>query len=209
MDAFHYRYHPVFCRAKEIVESGALGTLREIDAEFSINRPIPPEDIRMRYEMGGGVTMDIGCYPISWVRHLLGEEPEEVEAEAEVGPPDVDLKLVARMMFASGVKATTTGDMTGESEAFTMAFEVRGEAGTLKVRGPLVPQMGHLIELTVDGETTTETRDRRPSYGYQLDAFSQAVEHGEPLYTDADDAVKQMRLIDRCYEAAGMRLRGE
>ena len=29
------------------------------------------------------------------------------------------------------------------------------------------------------------------------------------LYTDADDAVRQMRLIDRCYEAAGMRLRGE
>jgi len=209
MDAFHYRYHPVFCRAKEIVESGVLGPLYEIAAEFSINRPIPAEDIRMRYEMGGGVTMDIGCYPISWVRHLLDEEPEEVEAEAEIGPPDVDLKLVARMTFASGVKATTIGDMTGDSEDFTMAFAVRGEAGTLRVRGPLVPQMGHLIELTVDGEITAETRDRRPSYGYQLDAFIQAVEHGEPLYTDADDAVWQMRLIDRGYEAAGMRLRGE
>ena len=209
MDAFHYRYHPVFRRAKDIVGSGALGTLRQIDAEFSIPVQISPDDIRMRYEMGGGVTMDIGCYPISWVRHLLDEEPEEVTAEAAVGPPDVDLKLVARMSFSSGVVAITTGDMTGEKEAFTMAFEVRGDAGTLKVRGPLVPQIGHLIELTVDGETTTETRDRRPSYGYQLDAFIQAVEQDEPLFTDADDAVKQMRLIDRCYEAAGMRRRGE
>ena len=60
-----------------------------------------------------------------------------------------------------------------------------------------------------DGTTTSETCDRRSTYGYQLDAFIAAVERGEPLFTDADDGVKQMRLIDRCYEAAGMRLHGE
>ncbi len=209
MEAFHYRYHPVFQRAKEIVDSGALGTLREIDAEFGLPWKIRAEDIRMRYETCGGVTMDIGCYPISWIRHLLGEEPVEVSAKAEIGPPDVDLKLTARMSFSNGVVATAIGDMTGEKESATMKFEVRGDVGVLKVRNPLVPQTGHLIEWTVDGETTTETRDRRSTYGYQLDAFIAAVENGEPLYTDGDDAVKQMRLIDRCYEAAGMRPRGE
>jgi predicted dehydrogenase len=208
MDAFHYRYHPVFQRAKEIVDSGALGVLREIDAEFSIPVQIGSDDIRMRYETGGGVTMDIGCYPISWVRHLLEEEPEEVAAEAEIGPSDVDLKLTATMSFASGVVATTTGDMTGKG-GMKMALEVRGEAGVLNVLNPLVPQMGHLIASTIDGNTKTETRDRRPTYGYQLDAFIQAVEQGAPLHTDGDDAVKQMQLIDRCYQAAGVRLRGE
>ena len=208
MDAFHYRYHPVFRRAKEIVDSGVLGTLREIDGAFCIPGRIGAEDIRMRYETGGGVTMDIGCYPISWVRHLLDEEPQDVTAEAQIGPPDVDLRLTTRMSFASGVVASTAGDMTGDA-SMTMAFEVRGDAGTLKIRNPLVPQTGHLIELTVDGETTTETRDRRPTYGYQLDAFIHAVEHGTALHTDAADAVKQMRLIDRCYVAAGMRPRGE
>ena len=48
MDAFHYRYHPAFARAKEIVESGALGTVREIDAEFSIPVKIAADDIRHR-----------------------------------------------------------------------------------------------------------------------------------------------------------------
>jgi predicted dehydrogenase len=77
------------------------------------------------------------------------------------------------------------------------------------VLNPLVPQMGHLIASTIDGNTKTETRDRRPTYGYQLDAFIQAVEQGAPLHTDGEDAVKQMQLIDRCYQAAGVRLRGE
>ena len=208
MDAFHYRYHPVFQRAKEILDSGVLGKLREIEGEFTVPVRMDPDNIRMQYELGGGVTMDIGCYPISWVRHLLDEEPDEIEAEAEVGPPDIDLKLTARMSFASGVVATAIGDMTGAAP-MTMAFEVRGEGGTLKVTNPLVPQTGHSIELTVDGQTTIETRDRRPTYGYQLDAFIGAVEHGAPLYTDAEDAVGQMRTIDRCYAAAGMRPRGE
>ena len=105
MEAFHYRYHPVFLRAKEIVQSGVLGTLAEIRAEFSLPMRIPEDDIRMRYETGGGVTMDIGTYPITWERHLLVEEPREVTAVAEEGPTDVDLKLSARMTFASGVVA--------------------------------------------------------------------------------------------------------
>jgi predicted dehydrogenase len=207
MDAFHYRYHPVFARAKQIASS-ELGKLREIRAEFSVGTRIPDDDIRMSYATAGGVTMDIGCYPISWVRHLLDEEPVEVTAEAETGPPDVDVHLTAHMTFPSGVRATTIGDMTG-NRPYTAFIEARGDAGSLKVRNPIAPQMGHLIEWTAGGEKQIETRDRRSSYGYQLDAFIAAVERDEPLFTDGEDAVKQLRVIDRCYQAAGMRLRGE
>ena len=208
MEAFHYRYHTVFRRAKEILASGVLGDLTEVSAGFCMKGPIPETDIRMQYATGGGATMDLGCYPISWVRHLLDAEPDEVSAEAEEGPPDVDLKLFTQMRFGSGVVATTRSDMRPTAK-FEMGFTVTGTAGSLHVEQPLVPQIGHSLELTIDGVTTTETCDRRPTYGYQLDAFIAAVEHGEPLYTDADDGVKQMRLIDRCYRAAGMRVRGE
>ena len=73
---------------------------------------------------------------------------------------------------------------------------------------PLVPHMGHEIKLDVDGETTSETLDRRTTYDYQLDAFVRALETGEKLPTDAHDAIKQMRLIDCSYRAAGMKVRG-
>ena len=66
MEASHYRYHPVFMRAKEIVDSGVLGRIEEVEATF--NAPVTdPEDIRNQYATGGGATMDLGCYPISWV----------------------------------------------------------------------------------------------------------------------------------------------
>ncbi len=89
-----------------------------------------------------------------------------------------------------------------------MELKVTGEKGEMLVRNPLAPQLGHSIELDVQGEKTAEELDRRTSYAYQLDAFIDAIEAGKPLLTGAEDAVKQMRLIDRCYEAAGLPLRG-
>ncbi len=206
MDAFHYRYHPVFLRAKNIVGSGELGEIKTIDAAFHI--PVnDPDNIRMRYETGGGVTMDIGCYPISWVRHLTDLEPETLKATAETGPPKVDLKLETDMQFPGGLRATTSGDMRPNT-SFKAEFTVTGSRGSLRVLNPLTPQTGHRIEITVDGQTRWETRDRRPTYSYQLDAFLAAVNDGAALPTDGADGTRQMTVIDRCYEAAGLPLRG-
>lgn len=207
MDAFHYRYHPVFLRARALYDSGQLGRIERVDARFHV--PVTdPRNIRMNYQTGGGVTMDIGCYPISWVRHLIGSEPLEIEAEALEGPPDVDVFLRSEMRFPDGITATTSGDMRPEA-AFQAELSVTGSSGSLTVRNPITPQSGHRIELTIDGRTLSETKDRRPTYGYQLDAFLAAVNEGTPLATDGEDGARQMAVIDRCYRAAGMRLRGE
>lgn len=206
MDAFHYRYHPVFVRTVELLRSGRIGTIEHVAAKFHTSIT-DPENIRMQYPLGGGVTMDIGCYPISWVRHATGEEPEVVEAEAEVGPPQVDLMLKAEMRFPSGATGEVSGDMR-PGTAFEASLTVTGSEGRLHVQNPLVPDTGHRIELETGAGIETIELDRRPSYGYQLDAFVAAVLEGEPLLTDGEDAVKQMATIDACYEAAGLMRRG-
>jgi predicted dehydrogenase len=206
MDAFHYRYHPMFMRGIEIVRSRAIGDLVHVDACFQV--PVTnPADIRMNYETAGGVTMDIGCYPISWVRHITGEEPDVVSATAVIGPPDVDVALTAVLRFPSGCSGEVTGSM--QPGRIRAELTVTGTKGKLKLVNPVAPQLGHAIELTIDGTTTTETVTRRPTYAYQLDAFVAAVRNGAPLLTGTDDAIKQMRVVDACYRAAGMRLRGE
>ena len=205
MDAFHYRYHPLFARMKDIVAKGELGTIASIDAAFHI--PVTdPDDIRMNYHLGGGVTMDIGCYPISWVRHLAGTEPTVVSATAEVGPPQVDLFLETKME-AGNIAITTSADMRA-SASFRAEVTVRGSRGEMRVDNVVAPQMGHLLTLNVRGQTSHETVDRRTTYAYQLDAFIAAVEKDEPLWTDGNDAVAQMTVVDRCYEAAGLPIRG-
>ena len=209
IEAFHYRYHPVFLRALEIYHSGALGAVERIEGAFHVagERGIPATDIRMNYATGGGATMDMGCYPLSWLRQFMGEEPTVVSAEAVEGPPDVDLRLTAELAFPSGATGSASGAMM-KGEPHRWDLVVRGTKGTLTVQNPLVPHYGHEIKLETDGETKTETLTRRTTYDFQLDAFVRAVSTGEDLPTDAADAVKQMRLVDSVYRAAGMKVRG-
>ena len=43
MDAFHYRYHPMFEAAKHCVGSGQLGAIKHIDARFHVKGPVSPK----------------------------------------------------------------------------------------------------------------------------------------------------------------------
>src|SRR5882672_10496201 len=64
MEAFMYRFHPQWQRAKALVAGGAIGELRTIQSFFSYSN-VDPTNIRNRVENGGGGLMDIGCYNIS------------------------------------------------------------------------------------------------------------------------------------------------
>ena len=206
IEAFHYRYHPVFKKALEIVDSGILGELQHIDAQFIVGTP-NKENIRMIYETGGGATMDMGCYPISWLRHISRQEPRVTNATAVEGDPQIDLSLEVEYELDGGITAKTTGAMN--QRTFAADMTVTGAQGELYVRNPLVPQHGNQVKLTVDGEAKfDEELTRRPTYEYQLEAFVDAVRNGTPLPTDAHDAIKQMEVIDAAYTAAGLKPRG-
>ncbi|MYD42908.1 MAG: Gfo/Idh/MocA family oxidoreductase [Gammaproteobacteria bacterium] len=206
IEAFHYRYHPVFQKALEFVDAGELGQLQHIDAQFVVGTP-PKTNIRMIYETGGGATMDMGCYPMSWLRHITRQEPKVTAATAVEGDPQIDLRLEVEYELADGVTARTVGAMN--ERTFVADMRITGERGELYVRNPLVPQHGNQVKLTIDGETKfDEELTRRPTYEYQLEAFVDAIKNGTKLPTDAHDAIKQMELIDAAYSAAGLKPRG-
>lgn len=210
VEAFHHRYHPVFERALEICRSGAIGDLRRLSGVF--HGPVRSRrrfrrNLRLDYATGGGATMDRGCYPLSWLRHLTGEEPEVVSAEAVVGPPEIDLRLDAELAFPDGVTGTISSSMRREDPP-RAELVVEGSRGTLTVVNPLTPQFGHQIRIETGGSPAIETLTRRATYDFQLAAFARAFRTGERLPTDAADAVAQMRLVDAAYRAAGLRVRG-
>ena len=208
MDAFHYRYHPMFEAAKHCVGSGELGAIKHIDARFHVKGPVSPHDIRKIYDLGGGVTMDIGCYPLSWLRHLMGEEPDVLSVEAKEDPADVDVALAADLRFPSGATGRISGRMD-ECSRFCAAVLISGEAGQLSLVNPLVPQLGHRYQLRKGGEVIDRTFDQKTTYAYQLEAFLAATRGKASNLTDAEDGLKQMQLIDAVYARGGLKPRGE
>ena len=104
MEAFHYRYHPLFDAAIEVIHSGEIGTVEHLEAIFHVKGPIPTDDIRRNYALGGGVLMDIGCYPVSWVRHLMQSEPQVMHANAVTDPEEVDIEMTATFSFSNRLR---------------------------------------------------------------------------------------------------------
>src|SRR6266545_3462241 len=105
MEAFMYRHHPQTLKVQEIVKSGSLGAVKLIRGSFSfvLSRE---EDIRLLDPaMGGGSIWDIGCYPISYARSVLGENPLDVFGEQVTGPTGIDETFVGQLRFANDVLA--------------------------------------------------------------------------------------------------------
>ena len=207
-EAFHYYYHPVSRRMREIVQSGVLGEIRFADAHFQNIVEETPEQIRYRIELGGGSTMDLGCYPLHYLRHSFGAEPEVVAARAGTVYEHIDVEMEAELLFPGGIPARIWSRMNAAA-GWSSVVNVYGDRGRLKVVNPLVPHREpHLIELVTSRGTRRETLTKRSTFDYQLQAFVDAIDGVRPMPTDAEDGVISMRVIDNVYRAAGMTPRG-
>lgn len=203
IEAFHYRWHPMFNRGVEIVRSGVLGDLITATAEFSAPIPRNETEFRWRADLGGGALADLGCYPTHWLRHLGGEEPV-VTAASQVREPDgADRRSEATLTFPSGLIGQLITDMDpphGQRRAFV---EVVGTKGKMTLVNPIAPQYGHDLILTIDGVETHEAFTKRPTFAFQLDGVVQAVLSGQPVLTEGVDIVGNMAVMAAIRRRAG------
>lgn len=209
IEAVHYRYHPLARRLAQLRSSGALGPLRRIKAQCYIaDDLLKPEDIRYRYDIAGGATMDPGCYTINVARLITGEEPAVRSARALRVHAEIDLEMEAQLEFPSGCIADLGMSLNGRAET-EIRLKVEGEKGELDVTNFFIPHWGHEWTMRVGGETLKERFDPTPTFVFQMRDIAQVLTHAKPVQTTIEDAVRNMRVIDAIYDAAGMRRRGQ
>jgi len=205
-EAFHWRYHPLAARMREILDSGELGAVRHVEAGMCIPLPFPG-DIRYDLGLAGGALMDVGCYPVSIVRFLVGAEPEVVSARVKEIRPGVDRFAEAELGFPDGVSGRVRCALLS-GRLLELRVRVACERGELRVFNPVAPQFFHRMRVK---SPSGERRERVPgdaTYTGQLRAFVRWVREGVPMPTDAAHGVANMRVIDAVYRAAGLEPRG-
>lgn len=206
MEAFHWRYHPLAARMKEIVDQGELGPVRHLEAHMCV--PLPSaKDIRYSYALAGGATMDLGCYTISVIRYLAGAEPEVVSASAIQRGAQIDRYMEAEFRFADGRTARMTCSLFS-AVLLRLSAKVRGDRGEMRVLNPYLPQMGHRLTVRNDRGVHRERVRGEATYTHQLRAFAEVCRTRTAPPTDAAHGVANMRVIDAVYRAAGLAVRG-
>lgn len=209
IEAFHYRYHPLAARMKEIVASGELGTVRHLEAQFCVFIP-GRNDIRFSYATGGGALMDVGCYAINACRFLTGTEPTVKSASARLIQPQVDHWISTELEFPGGVTASVTASLRSQIWNWRAFVKVTGETGTMTVLNPFLPQFFHRITVQTASSRRRDSVPRNPStYACQLYALVEALRGGPTMPTGGIDGIKTMAVIDSVYSTAGLHRRGE
>jgi predicted dehydrogenase len=200
MEAFMYRHHPQWRRAKQIVDEGGVGELKTIQSFFSYFNN-DPANIRNNPEIGGGGLMDIGCYNISLSRFIFGEEPRRVFGVAEFDPQFKTDRIASGVLdFGRGTSTFTCSTQLTPYQR----VNIFGTMGRVEIEIPFnapPDQPCRLWHQTADGveEVTFEVCDQ---YTIQGDLMSQAILNDTPVPTPLADAVANMKVIEAVFESA-------
>ena len=156
LEAFHYPFHPLFQRACALLEQGAVGEIRHVEAVLRMPAP-PDSDPRWSLELAGGAAMDLGCYSLHAIRQIglrfLGGEPTALSAMAVTreGRPGVDQSLAVELRYPSGATAAGGADMDAP-DLWDFHLTITGTDGVLHVPDFPRPHEDDSLVLRREGE---------------------------------------------------------
>lgn len=198
MEAFMYRYHPRTERAIELADT-ELAEIRSVTAAFKFPLFDRPDDVRLSPDLAGGSLMDVGCYPVSLVRQVLGE-PERAYAFAnDSRGAGVDTELAGVLEYDGASARIASGFDTREIQR----YRVEARNGWIEVDDAFNPPDGPLeLEYRIDGRHAVETFDPVDQYRREIEHFAACAGTDRRPRTDGDEAIANMRVIDALSESA-------
>lgn len=201
VEAMHIRYFPRLRRQRELLAEGEFG--RPLLIESCFRAPftsMAKDDFRLRFELGGGAGLDVGCYAVSCLRYMAGEEPEIVSVRYKRARPQIDRWMRAEVRFLSGAE--------GVAECGFRGFYTPRGGVAVTCEGGWIKWDGKGLVYQKNGKLINEPIPAISSYQLQLEAFAKSV-RGEASDVPAlDDAVLTARVLDAMYLKAGLALRG-
>lgn len=200
MEAFMYRFHPQWIRAKELIAAGEIGSIQTVQMFFSYYNA-DPQNIRNQFDIGGGALMDIGCYCVSIPRFILDAEPRSVMSLIDRDPELKTDRLTSGLLdFGNGQSASFT--CSTQSYPF-QRVQIIGTQGRIELEIPVnAPAMGSCkMNVHSANRQTSYSFNNTDQYTLQAEAFAKAVLDNSEVPTPLNDAVNNMMVLDALFES--------
>ncbi|KEF33233.1 oxidoreductase [Deinococcus sp. RL] len=200
LEAFAYRFQPHVARLRDLVTGGELGEVRAVRGAFGF--PLSrSNDFRWEADRGGGALYDVGCYPVSLARLLLGE-PRAVTAQARPTPGGVDLGLSGTLDFGGALASLDCAFDWGPAP--TQRLTVVGTRGSLELDGAFESRNAAplILRVRTGAGEHTETFVPHDGYAAMVAHFGRVVRGEEAALFPPEDALRQARVLDALFAAA-------
>jgi predicted dehydrogenase len=129
MEAMWMRTFPAILAVRQLIQAGAIGEVRLIQADFFYQFPFDPQHRLYKVDLGGGALLDLGIYPLSLTHFLLGK-PELVSGEALIGKTGVDVMDSIILQYEQGAMAQLACGMLVQKPAEAM---IVGSEGWIRI----------------------------------------------------------------------------
>lgn len=202
MEAMWTRFIPAINKTLELIKEGAIGQVRNIQADFGFNAPFLPEKRLLNPNLGGGALLDIGIYPAYLSLLILGY-PSEVKAISNFGSTGIDETTSFILDFKN--EATANLSCTLRSRTRTEAL-IYGEKGYIHIEGRFME--AKKITLYVTDQKPVKFNFPRKTFGYnfEIEEVNECLRAGkkESDKMPLTMSVKLISLLDEIREKAGI-----
>lgn len=208
MEAMWMYCNPLIRRIKSLVDDGAIGEVRAVQADFGLEGPFPPAHRLRDPAQGGGALLDLGVYPVSLAQLFLGE-PSGISARAVLSPEGVDLQTALALSWDSGALATLHCSLTGGTPTIA---SITGSKGRIDIpSGFFHPDRFVLHRAGSDPEEFVHDPAQGTGFRFEALEVMRAVRAGEresPL-VPLEGTLAVMRTLDAVRGQIGVRYPGE
>ncbi len=101
MEGMWTRFFPIMFKVRELLESGAIGEPRMLQADFGFRTAVDPNGRLFDPALAGGALLDVGIYPISLTYMVFGK-PDRISGVAAIGDTGVDEQSAALFGYPGG-----------------------------------------------------------------------------------------------------------
>lgn len=166
-EAFVFPFHRQMDRVRELLAAGAIGEVREIQANFYFQLR-DRRNIRLSREMAGGALNDVGCYCLRLAELVFGGAADAAVALSVWAPEGVEEELSGIVSYGDGRRLVFSCGLMRPYDTFTRLI---GTDGEIRLVNPYHPREADHLEVRQSNRETIE----RPT-GPAL-SFTRAIEH--------------------------------
>ncbi|NNJ88619.1 MAG: Gfo/Idh/MocA family oxidoreductase [Eudoraea sp.] len=147
MEALWSRFNPAIQKAKELVDSGEIGTIGYLHADFAFfGLDRDREGRLLNPALAGGSLLDIGIYPVFLAYLMLGI-PDTIEASAKYIETGAEIQIAIQFTYPSAHAVLFSGLSANSS----MEASIAGSDGTIVIHPRWHESQG--ISVTEDNQT--------------------------------------------------------
>lgn len=202
MEALWSRFNPTIKRIKEITESGKIGELKYINADFAFYALDRSKESRLfNLDLGGGSILDIGIYPVFLAYFLLGK-PKKIKAISNFNEIGTEIQTSVIFQYKNA-QAILNSSLANDSR---MSAEISGTMGSITLKPRFHETDGYCLKIQ-DKSEKIELPKVGNGYTHEILEVNKCFKENrlESSLWSHKNSMELITLLDKIREKGGVR----